>query len=147
MRIGTLLAIWRRRNSLTLAAAAVRIGIHPSTLARLEKGEAMHGATLATLLVWLMGREEPSNNETFAFASEDAIESKENSKECSKGDGEPDRAVSGRIEADHGKEAGEVDAGEDGTPGAAIAHEQETAAELPVHALDQDIAVCGVREE
>ena len=72
MRLGKLLQLWRRREALTLRAAAALIGIHASTLARIERGESMHGDTLTTLLVWLMGREEPSSNETFAFKEEEA---------------------------------------------------------------------------
>lgn len=73
MRLGRLLQLWRRREQLTLKAAAGKIGIHGSTLARIERGESMHGATLTTVLVWLMGREEPSNNDTFTFETEDTL--------------------------------------------------------------------------
>ena len=73
MRLGRLLLIWRLRGGLTLKAAAGRIGINPSTLRRIEQGESMHGDTLTTLLVWLMGREEPSGNETFIFEAEEAV--------------------------------------------------------------------------
>jgi uncharacterized protein YcfJ len=94
------------------------IGINPSTLARIERVESMHGDTLATVLVWLMGREEQSGNEAFTFEGEEAVA----------GDNAGDQT--------DGEEAGQVDVEAAQAPCAAIADEQETAAELPVHALD-----------
>ena len=142
MRLAQLLRIWRRQNRLTLRIAAGKIGVHPSTLARLERGEQMHGATLATLLVWLMGREEPSGNEAFTFTAPDAAADQETAA-ISTGhtDGGGDR------EAARKEEVGQVDAEAGGPTAAAIAEEQEEAAELPVHAVDQDAAVCGVRAD
>lgn len=122
MRLGRLLQLWRRREALTLKAAAGKIGIHGSTLARIERGESMHGATLTTVLVWLMGREEPSANEAFTFEAEDAATP---AGECA-------QTFSGK---------------ETQAPGAAIEDEPETAAEHRLHALDQDPALCGVRPE
>ena len=69
-----LLRLWRRRECLTLRAAAGRVGIHPSTLARVEQGEQMHGETLAQLLLWVLGREEKPRNETLALEAENAAE-------------------------------------------------------------------------
>lgn len=169
MRIGHLLKLWRRRNRLTLRVAAGRIGLTAGTLGRLEKGEAMHGVTLATVLVWLMGREEPSGNEAFTFETQDAVA----------GEGGPEREIEQKraceleripyrlggtetevndfsISCDASKSTpgflGRYD--EQGrliekleTPGAAIAEEPEAAAERPIHAMDQDAAMCGLREE
>jgi len=129
MRLGRLLQLWRRRHALTQARAAAMIGINPSTLARIERGESMHGDTLATVLVWLMGREEPSGNEAFTFEAEEAAD------------------VHGAGDPTDGEEAGQVDAEAGQAVGAAIADEQEAAAQLPVHALDQNAALCGLRAE
>lgn len=134
MRLGRLLQLWRRREALTLRAAASRIGIHASTLARIERGEAMHGDTLTTLLVWLMGREEPSANEAFAFETKDTTAGE-------------DKVAERNTSLRSGEAAGQVDAEAVRPPGAEIEDEQETAAEHPLHGLDQDAAMCGMREE
>lgn len=118
MRLGRLLLLWRRREALTLRAAAGLIGINPSTLRRIEHGESMHGDTLTTLLVWLMGREEPSGNEAFTFEAEEAA------------------ALDDAGDQTHAEEAGQVDVEAAQAVGAAIADEQKAAEELPLHALD-----------
>ena len=140
MRLAQLLRLWRRQNRLTLRIAAGKIGLHPSTLARLERGEQMHGATLATLLVWLMGREEPSANEAFTFTAPDATAGEE-AATISTGH---TNAVGDR-EADGEKEAGQVYREAFGKIAAALAEEPETPAEPALHALDQDTALCGLR--
>lgn len=129
MRLGRLLLIWRIRGGLTVKAAAGRIGINPSTLRRIEQGESMHGDTLTTLLVWLMGREEPSGNEAFTFEAEETA------------------AVDNAGDQTDAEEAGQVDVEAAQAVSAAIADKQETAEEPALHALDQDPAVCGVRAE
>lgn len=142
MRLAQLLRLWRRQNRLTLRIAAGKIGVHPSTLARLERGEQMHGATLATLLVWLMGREEPSGNEAFTFTAPDAVASE---KAVAISTGHTD--AGGDREADGEEEAGQVDVEAVGPTAAAIAEEPEAASEPNVHALDQDTALCGMRTD
>lgn len=122
MRLSWLLRVWRQKNRLTLRAAAKAIGLHPSTLARLERGEQMHGATLATVLVWLMGREEPSKNEAFAFEAKVAIEAEES---------EGDRERGGREEAELA-----IDTEAHRAPGAAIEDEQKEAKEPALLAVD-----------
>ena len=171
MRLGRLLQLWRRREALTLRAAAAKIGINPSTLGRIERGESMHGATLTTVLVWLMGREEPSANEAFTFEAEDAVageyqvaernatpagelernddtfggeeagvgESSSNTCELSK------FVQSGKTETVCRTLIGWVEAYR--TDRTKVQDEQEASAELPLHDLDQDAAVCGMREE
>jgi len=210
MRLGRLLQLWRRREALTLKAAAAKIGINPSTLGRIERGESMHGATLTTVLVWLMGREEPSANEAFTFESEDAVAvehqvaernaapgselssstcefsgeeagaGESSSNTCELGIGEA--ACEPRIVASPGITASVITVDGSviefqrrqresavkcfahGEPpilhfvyesressaeahSAAIADKPEAGAEHPVHAVDQDAALCGVREE
>lgn len=142
MRIAYLLRLWRRQNRLTLRIAAGRIGIHPSTLARLERGEQMHGATLATLLVWLMGREESSGNEAFTFTAPDAA-ADQNATAVSTGLTD----AGGDREADGEEKTGQVDAETVGPTPAAISEEPETPTELRLHALDQDTALCGLRAD
>jgi hypothetical protein len=118
---------------LTLKAASGKIGIHGSTLARIERGESMHGATLTTVLVWLMGREEPSANEAFTFETEDAVAGEDQVAERNTAlAGESDKTLSGEQAQ---------------APGAAIEDEPETATEHCLHAVDQDAALCGMRQE
>lgn len=177
MRLGRLFQLWRRREALTLRAAAAKIGINPSTLGRIERGESMHADTLTTLLVWLMGREEPSANEAFTFEAKDAVavdqdqvaernttpagelssntckfggeeagagESSSNTCELRGGD----RVASGGPEDVTGGRAWTGFLTEDSKAnGAEVEEEPEEAAELSVHAVDQDAALCGVREE
>ncbi len=54
VRIGIVLAKWRWAERLTLRVAAARMGVSFPTLARIEKGERMDGATLARVLTWLL---------------------------------------------------------------------------------------------
>lgn len=137
-----LLRLWRRRECLTLRAAAGRVGIHPSTLARVEQGEQMHGETLATLLVWLLGREERPENETLALEAENGDEAPQSAAGCSTETAEPS-GNSGEFPAPASTIAAEQGADEAQRQAAAeIAEKPEAAAELPVHALDQDPAVC-----
>lgn len=143
MRLGMLLRLWRRRQGFTLRAAAERVGIHPSTLARVEHGEQMHGDTLATLLLWVLGREEWPVNETLAFASEDAAAAApQSAAECSTERFEDLEQFAGEAAAI----AAEESADEAGRPAAPqVAQEPEAGAELPVHALDQDAALRDLR--
>jgi hypothetical protein len=125
--------LWRRREALTLKAAAGKIWIHGSTLARIERGESMHGATLTTVLVWLMGREEPSANEAFTFEAEDAAAGEDQIAERN-------AALAGECDETLNEE-------EAPAPGAAIEDQPEEAKELSLHAVDQDASLCGVRQE
>lgn len=163
-----LLRLWRRRECLTLRAAAGRVGIHPSTLARVEQGEQMHGETLAQLLLWVLGREERPQNETLTLEAENTAEAApQDAAECST---ERFEKVEGLAPApEPSGNSGEFEAGElvrnayqfpapapaiaaeqgadeaQRQAAAEIAEEPEAGAELPVHALDQDPAVCDLR--
>lgn len=163
-----LLRLWRRRECLTLRAAAGRVGIHPSTFARVEQGEQMHGETLAQLLLWVLGREERPQNETLALEAENTAEAApQDAAECST---ERFEKVEGLAQApEPSGNPGEFEAGqlvrnayqfpapappipaEESASEARraveteIAEEPEAGAELPVHALDQDPAVCDLR--
>ena len=53
MQLGDVLRKWRKMSDLTLREAAARIGLQFNTLARIETGEQMDGATLAFILRWL----------------------------------------------------------------------------------------------
>lgn len=53
MQLGDVLRKWRKMSDLTLREAATRIGVRFNTLARIETGEQMDGATLAIILRWL----------------------------------------------------------------------------------------------
>lgn len=53
MQLGDVLRKWRKMSDLTLREAASRIGVRFNTLARIETGEQMDGATLAVILRWL----------------------------------------------------------------------------------------------
>lgn len=150
--------LWRHKNALTLKAAASRIGIHPSTLARIERGESMHGATLSTLLVWLLGREEPTKNETFPFEAEDAVAGEtKNGSEGSNGGSELERDPYKLDEGEAGKAHGasliSCDKKRSSTTQAIeskaeaeseIEEEQETSAEHSLHAVDQVPPVCSM---
>lgn len=219
MRLGRLLQLWRRREALTLRAAAGKIGINPSTLSRIELGESMHSDTLATVLVWLMGKEEPSANEAFTFEAENDVtgedqvaernaapagqlernpykfdgeeagagESSSNTCELERGNsrtiGGLEDIIGGRpwTGGHHGLEcipgtnndwirdrhlsSAEIDSGQpfegledniiigwqsepwSDAPGATFEDQPETAAQSGIHAVDKNLAVCGVREE
>lgn len=140
-----LLRLWRRRECLTLRAAAGRVGIHPSTLARVEQGEQMHGETLAQLLLWVLGREERPQNETLALEAENGDEAPQSAAGCSTETAEPSgnpgefaapaAPIPAQESASEARRAVETE----------VAEEPEAAAELPVHALDQDPAMCDLR--
>jgi transcriptional regulator with XRE-family HTH domain len=120
-----LIRAWRRRERITGIRAARLIGIHPSTLRRLESGLEVHGATLVAVLAWVIGTEE-RRNEEIAFEAQDATAA------AGGDEGQVGTAPQGGVEAV-------------GQAGAAIEDEPEAAAELPVHALDQEPAVCDLR--
>ena len=143
MRLGMLLRLWRRRQCLTLRAAAERVGIHPSTLARVEQGEQMHGETLATILLWVLGREERPANETFTLEAENAsAAAPQGAAGCSTERFEDLEQFAGEASAI----AAEQSADEAGRPApAAVADEPEAGAESSVHAVDQDPAVRDLR--
>jgi transcriptional regulator with XRE-family HTH domain len=52
VRIAELLTAWRHHHQLSIRGAAERIGIPPSTLARIEKDGTMSSETLAVILRW-----------------------------------------------------------------------------------------------
>jgi DNA-binding XRE family transcriptional regulator len=52
MRIASLLKAWRHHHQLSIRGAAERLGIPPSTLARIEKDGTMSSETLAVILRW-----------------------------------------------------------------------------------------------
>jgi transcriptional regulator with XRE-family HTH domain len=54
MRIAELLKAWRHHHEMSLREAAERLGIPPSTYARVEKGYPMSGETLAVILRWML---------------------------------------------------------------------------------------------
>jgi len=59
MRIGAILKAWREYNGYSMKVVAQMIGIpSTSTLFRLESGEDVGGDTLATVAIWLVGRDE-----------------------------------------------------------------------------------------
>lgn len=201
MRIGKLLELWRTHHLLTAKAAAAKIGITPSTLRRIERGESMHADTLKTVLVWLLEKEEPSPNAAFKFEAEEAAPVEEADKATPPYIFHPDRqedpstpepernaytfggeeagageSSSNTCELGGGNDASEppivaspgitascitVDGnrfeferrqhsepeGPANAPGAAIEEEPETAAQYPVHAVDQNAAVWDLREE
>lgn len=53
VRVGEVLRKWRLMSEVTTRDLAERIGISAATLSRVERGEAMDGATLAKILNWL----------------------------------------------------------------------------------------------
>lgn len=62
MRIGVVIRRWRKMEERELREVAEQIGISPSTLARLEKGETPNGDTLAAAVRWLLSAEEPTTS-------------------------------------------------------------------------------------
>lgn len=149
-----LLRLWRRRECLTLRAAAGRVGIHPSTLARVEQGEQMHGETLAQLLLWVLGREERPQNETLALEAENGDEAPQSAAGCSTETAEPS-GNPGEFEAGQPVRntyqfpapAPPIPTEESASEArraveTEVAEEPETGAEHSVHALDPDPAVC-----
>jgi transcriptional regulator with XRE-family HTH domain len=54
MILGTVLKEWRWARKLGIRAAAKEIGVSPSTLSRIERGENMDGQTLAHIIAWLL---------------------------------------------------------------------------------------------
>lgn len=57
MRIAHLIDAWRIVDRLSARGAAERMGISPSTLARIEAGKVPDGETLLKLVNWLFGTE------------------------------------------------------------------------------------------
>lgn len=57
MRLGQILRKWRRAEDIGVREAAKQIGVTHGTLSRIERGEMMDGATLAKILVWLLGKQ------------------------------------------------------------------------------------------
>lgn len=55
MNIGDVLKAWRCIGGMTLKEASERIGIPLPTLARIENGGMMDGATMWKLMVFLFG--------------------------------------------------------------------------------------------
>jgi transcriptional regulator with XRE-family HTH domain len=56
MVIGYVLRKWRESERLTIREAAPIVGLTAPTLNRVERGEAMNGATLAQLFIWLTSK-------------------------------------------------------------------------------------------
>jgi hypothetical protein len=54
MQLGHVLYCWRLYNKFSLREAAKYIGLPHSTLVRVEAGKPVDGATLITLLSWLL---------------------------------------------------------------------------------------------
>jgi transcriptional regulator with XRE-family HTH domain len=52
VRIAELLTAWRHHHQLSIREAAERIGIPPSTLARIQKEGTMSSETLGVILRW-----------------------------------------------------------------------------------------------
>jgi len=61
VRIGTVLRKWRSASERPLREVAQEMGIHYSTLARIEKGAAPPSDSLIKIALWLMKSEEASN--------------------------------------------------------------------------------------
>ena len=61
MRIGTVLRKWRIGSERSLREVAAEIGIHHSTLARLEKGISPPVEALIKIGMWLITSEESVN--------------------------------------------------------------------------------------
>lgn len=57
MRLGKVIRYWRKMSDVGIREAAREIGVSHGTLSRIERGEAMEGATLAKVLGWLMSAE------------------------------------------------------------------------------------------
>ena len=55
--LSKLISNWRWSEKLTAREAAAMIGLSPSTYSRLERGFSVDGATLATVLAWLLHRD------------------------------------------------------------------------------------------
>ena len=58
MRLGEVIERWRHDKRLGIRGVAAEIGISPATLSRIERDEAMDGATLTKILIWLFGEQE-----------------------------------------------------------------------------------------
>ncbi len=52
-RLGEMLRLWREANRYGVRETAKMIGISHATLSRVERGEAMDGATLYKIIVWM----------------------------------------------------------------------------------------------
>jgi len=53
MKLGEVLKKWRRMSDIGIREASKQMGISHGTLSRIERGEAMDGATLIKILTWL----------------------------------------------------------------------------------------------
>lgn len=53
MRLGKIISDWRHMNKLGIRAVAADIGVSPSTLSRIERGEEFDSATMRKLLLWI----------------------------------------------------------------------------------------------
>ena len=60
MTLGNVLRMWREASGLNVRDAAKEIGTSASTLSRLERGYALDGDTLATVICWMLGRKQES---------------------------------------------------------------------------------------
>ena len=56
MRLGTILAAWRKADGVSVRRAAKLIGVPQATLNRIERGYECDSQTLAKLLGWLLER-------------------------------------------------------------------------------------------
>lgn len=55
MQIGNILKQWRWAEKKGVREAAKEVGLTTATFNRIERGEAMDGQSLATILKWLLG--------------------------------------------------------------------------------------------
>lgn len=55
MQLGKVIKEWRYAVRIGVRRAAKAIGISAATLSRVERGENPDGATLAKILIWLLG--------------------------------------------------------------------------------------------
>lgn len=62
MRLGKVIRRWRLAEDLTLKEAAELMDIAPSILHRMEHGKSVHDNSLASVLSWLMSKENPMAN-------------------------------------------------------------------------------------
>ena len=60
MNIGAVLRSWRYAEKIGVREAAKEVGLSVATFNRIERGELMDGATLATILQWLLEVPEPA---------------------------------------------------------------------------------------
>jgi|GEM_PF-4124081 predicted transcriptional regulator len=57
MRLGAVLRKWRTMEERTIREVANEIGTSSATLLRIEQGKPCDSGTMATILLWLIGKE------------------------------------------------------------------------------------------